>query len=120
MTIVSNPIAETTVVVKKRNKDPINVHVKIGRPKLEEDSTGEPVWLCHVQLDGVEDFIRPVQGVSSFHALTQAIANVYSAFHIEKLGKARFGETGGELGDEVWPDPGVPMAQFFGFDVALD
>lgn len=120
MTTVNDPIAETTVVVKKRNKDPLNVGVKIGRPILGKDDTGEPVWFCHVQLDGVEDFIRPVQGVSSFHALTQAIANVYSAFHIEQLGKARFGETGGELGNEVWPDPGVPMTQFFGFDVALD
>lgn len=120
MTIVSDPIAETTVVVKKRNKDPLNVHVKIGRPTLEKDDAGELVWLCHVQLDGVEDFIRPVQGVSSFHALTQAVANVYSAFHIEQLAKARFSQTGGTLGEEAWPDPGVPMAQFFGFDVARD
>lgn len=120
VTTVSDPIAETTVVVKKRNKSALNVNIKIGRPKLEKDETGESVWLCHVHLDGIEDFVRPVQGVSSFHALTQAVASLYSMFHIEDLGKARFSETGGALGKEIWPDPGVPMAQFFGFDVALD
>lgn len=120
MTKVNDPIAETTVIVKKRNRDPLNIHVKIGRPTLEMDDAGDPVWLCHVQIDGVEDFPRPVQGVSSFHALTQAVSSLYSMFHIEDLGKARFGETGGTLENEVWPNPGVSMAQFFGFDVASD
>ena len=120
MTQVTDPIAETTVVVRKRNKDPIEVKVRIGRPILDESDADLPVWLCHIQLDGMFDPLKPVEGVSSFHALTQALSNLYSMFHIDELGKGRFSETGGSLGSEIWPDPGVNMNQFFGFDVAID
>ena len=120
MTKVTDAIAETTIVVRKRNKDSIEVRVKIGRPILDKTDADGPVWLCDIQLDGMFDPLRPVQGVSSFHALTQAVANIYSMFHIDELGKGRFSETGGTLGSEVWPDPGVKMNQFFGFDVAID
>ena len=120
MTKVNDPIAETTIVVKKKNDSPINVQVKIGRPVLDKDGNGEPVWLCHVQIDGMQDFNKPVQGVTSFHALSEAFSNLYSMFHIEGFGKAKFGDTGGVLGEAVWPDPGVSIDQYFGFDVALD
>ncbi len=120
MTQVEDPIAETTIVVKKKNNEPAKVKVKIGRPVLGADRDGEPSWQCHVQIDGLDDFIRPVTGVSSFHALTEAISNVYSMFHIAGLDKARFSETGSVLGDEIWPDPGVKLVEFLGFDVAID
>lgn len=120
MTKVTDAIAETTIVVRRRNKDPVEVRVKIGRPILDKSDTDNPVWLCDIQLDGMFDPLRPAQGVSSFHALTQAVAGIYSMFHIDELGKGRFSETGGSLGSEIWPDPGVNMIQFFGYDVAIN
>lgn len=120
MAKVTDPIAETTVVVKRRNKDPVKIGVKIGRPILDDSDPDDPVWLCDIQFDGIFDALRPAEGESSFHALTQAISGIYSAFHIEELGKGRFSETGGTIGSEIIPDPGVSMDEFFGFDVATD
>ena len=116
---MNSPIAQTTIIVRSGNGKESRYAIELYQPYLAKDTNDDPVWHCYFRVPGVFEGTKPVEGVSSFHSLVQALANAYSLFHLEGV-KGKVFETGGILTNKVFPASGMTLDQFFAFDIALE
>ena len=109
-------IAATTVVANVTGGKKKEILIEIYEPTKGKDLYGDPSWLCYINMPGLCEIDKPVYGVSSFHALVQAISIIYSILKGEGV-KGKVFETGGLLENELFPHRGMSVKSLFGYDV---
>ncbi len=65
---MTEPIAETRIVVRRRDGETKNVTIRVFRPQVHEQGAS-----CEVSLDDLYPIGRPIYGVDTFQPLTLAL-----------------------------------------------
>ncbi len=60
-----------------RDNGNLRVEIRLSEPVLTKDRDGDPVWACHLQLNGLHDALNPAKGLTSFRAMMKACDGAY-------------------------------------------